>query len=82
MLNIPKMVLENQRVLKVKIGVLLVIARSLLQMASALQKVEVLRGPQNDKLIGSGSATQKAPTLIQRVPPVWIMTFDAVAQSS
>lgn len=51
-------------------------------MASALQKVEVLRGPQNDRLIGSGSATQKAPILIQRVAPVWIMTFDAVAQSS
>lgn len=51
-------------------------------MASAQQKVEVLRGPQNDRLIGSGSATQKAPILIQRVAPVWIMTFDAVAQSS
>lgn len=51
-------------------------------MASALQKVEVLRGPQNDRLIGSGSATQKAPILIQRVAPVWIMTFDAVAHKS
>ena len=58
-LNIPKMVLENQRVLEVRMGVLMVMARSLegvanlQQMAGALQKVQGLSALQNLKLLCS-----------------------------